>query len=563
MRPGSQGNNKDTMYSEWSSLPLEGGGRGVLGSVGGRDVVVAVVKQLTSSEPSALNNDAEVEWVLEVIRFGLSLPLSEHEALRDCVRVCCSWLLPLLPTTQQPPPAHPPPPAVPTPVNAAPRIYARKILKHLHNLFVPRPNESGDLISKQAVLCHRVLRLARTLAGSAELGASEWRSLLLLLLAAASSLLSPPAPHHSAADQLCERVLCVLFEMLSVSSAVAHSARTMHALAPSASAYRPVDACLTVLDGSFAEAHVWTSLSNYAHRWFSADASWTVWDERRLCKVSLAKLTIALTVRARIFLLLVVVMLEESEEDTNLIPAEMSGECVVQSWYRMLHTIGNPVDLCRPHVISQTPDFLQYSITQEEGTRDPSQHPCLQSLPMIFHKAMKGIAAHVDAFLGVGAEIRWAVPAAPPPEPDDEVTPPAHRRLAKSFSVSSSANKPRDKHYDKVLRKERKTPKEIFEDMVSVLQESAPSYTMVKNGLAYFNKDESCEDDPRPGRPVTVVTEENVRKIEKLVLADRRIKLWQIAEELQISKERVGEIIHEHMNMRKSVRVGYQNANAV
>ncbi|GBP38918.1 Putative uncharacterized protein FLJ37770 [Eumeta japonica] len=61
---------------------------------------------------------------------------------------------------------------------------------------------------------------------------------------------------------------------------------------------------------------------------------------------------------------------------------------------------------------------------------------------------------------------------------------------------------------------------------------------------------ESCEDDPRPGRPVTVVTEENVRKIEKLELADQRIKLWQIAEELQISRERVGEIIHEHMNMR-------------
>ncbi|GBP29545.1 Histone-lysine N-methyltransferase SETMAR [Eumeta japonica] len=39
--------------------------------------------------------------------------------------------------------------------------------------------------------------------------------------------------------------------------------------------------------------------------------------------------------------------------------------------------------------------------------------------------------------------------------------------------------------------------------------------------------------------------------MEKLVLADRRIKLWQIAEDLQISKERVGEIIHELMNMRK------------
>ncbi|GBP00599.1 Putative uncharacterized protein FLJ37770 [Eumeta japonica] len=88
--------------------------------------------------------------------------------------------------------------------------------------------------------------------------------------------------------------------------------------------------------------------------------------------------------------------------------------------------------------------------------------------------------------------------------------------------------------------------------MVSVLQESAPSYTMVKKWARLFQQGrESCEDDPRPGRTLTVVTEENVRKIEKLVPADRRIKLWQIAGELQISKERVGEIIHEHMNMRK------------
>lgn len=48
------------MYSEWSSLTLEGGGRGVLGAVGGRDVVLAVVKQLASHEPSPLTTDAEV-----------------------------------------------------------------------------------------------------------------------------------------------------------------------------------------------------------------------------------------------------------------------------------------------------------------------------------------------------------------------------------------------------------------------------------------------------------------------------------------------------------------------
>ncbi|GBP81308.1 Mariner Mos1 transposase [Eumeta japonica] len=55
----------------------------------------------------------------------------------------------------------------------------------------------------------------------------------------------------------------------------------------------------------------------------------------------------------------------------------------------------------------------------------------------------------------------------------------------------------------KYFVKKGKTPKEIFEDMVSVLQESAPSYTMVKNGLAYFNKDDRAVKMILPGRPVT------------------------------------------------------------
>ncbi|CAB3260513.1 unnamed protein product [Arctia plantaginis] len=400
--------NKDSggMYSEWSSLPLEGGGQGVLGAVGGRDVVLAIVKQLASHEPSPLTTDAEVEWVLEVTRFGLSLPLQEHEAIRDCVRVCCAWLAPLLPPT---PPAMPPPPAIPPPVVQAPHKYARKILRHLQNLFVPRPNESGDLISKQAVLCHRVLRLARALADGGALGAREWRSLLLLLLAAASALLSPPAPHHSAAEQLCERVLCVLFEVWIL-------------------------AC----HRCFPSPPLWRTLREQCIRWRHRAPLTEQWTRASLCLTA----RLLKHMYGPLFPVMPI-----SEEDANLIPADMSAEAVMQSWYRILHTIGNPVDLCRPHVISQTPDFLQYSITQEEGTRDPSQHPCLQALPSIFHKAMKGIAAHVDAFLGRGSE-RWWVRAgagagAGDVTEDGELTPPAHRRLAKSFSVSTS--RPRDK----------------------------------------------------------------------------------------------------------------------
>lgn len=50
-------------------------------------------------------------------------------------------------------------------------------------------------------------------------------------------------------------------------------------------------------------------------------------------------------------------------------------------------------------MISQTEKFLQFAISTD-NVNDPSQHPCLQALPLIFLKAIKGIAGQVDAFLG-------------------------------------------------------------------------------------------------------------------------------------------------------------------
>lgn len=94
--------------------------------------------------------------------------------------------------------------------------------------------------------------------------------------------------------------------------------------------------------------------------------------------------------------------------------------------------------------------------------------------------------------------------------------------------------------------------------MLSVLQESAPSYTMVKKWARLFHQErERCEDDPRPGRPLTVVTEENARNVDKLILADRRIRLWQIAEKLHISKvvqKRRGKLARGVLFIRLSTR---------
>jgi hypothetical protein len=59
----------------------------------------------------------------------------------------------------------------------------------------------------------------------------------------------------------------------------------------------------------------------------------------------------------------------------------------------------------------------------------------------------------------------------------------------------------------------------------------------------------TCEA-PRPRRPKTVNTPEDIGKIQELILGHRRISAKSIAEQLRISRERVGSIIHEDLDMR-------------
>ena len=58
-------------------------------------------------------------------------------------------------------------------------------------------------------------------------------------------------------------------------------------------------------------------------------------------------------------------------------------------------------------------------------------------------------------------------------------------------------------------------------------------------------------DAPRPGRPETVTTSEIIDKIKDIILEDRQISAKSIAEQLSISRERVGSIIHEDLDTRK------------
>ena len=70
--------------------------------------------------------------------------------------------------------------------------------------------------------------------------------------------------------------------------------------------------------------------------------------------------------------------------------------------------------------------------------------------------------------------------------------------------------------------------------------------------MAQFKRgDFSTCDAPRPGRLKTVTTPEIIDHIHELILEDRRISAKSIAEQLYISRERVGSIILEDLDLRE------------
>ena len=74
----------------------------------------------------------------------------------------------------------------------------------------------------------------------------------------------------------------------------------------------------------------------------------------------------------------------------------------------------------------------------------------------------------------------------------------------------------------------------------------------IKNCVAHFkHRDFSTCDAPRPERPKTVTTPEIIYQIHELILEDYRISAKSIAERLGISREWVGSIIHEDLDMQQ------------
>lgn len=58
-------------------------------------------------------------------------------------------------------------------------------------------------------------------------------------------------------------------------------------------------------------------------------------------------------------------------------------------------------------------------------------------------------------------------------------------------------------------------------------------------------------DDEHSGQSKTVTTTDNIEKVHQIILDNRRISVKEMAEAVGISKERIGHIVTEELDMHK------------
>ena len=106
----------------------------------------------------------------------------------------------------------------------------------------------------------------------------------------------------------------------------------------------------------------------------------------------------------------------------------------------------------------------------------------------------------------------------------------------------------------KFFVKEGLTPNEIHSKFIKVYGDSSPSFSTIKKWAAEFKCGRtSLEYDPREGRPKSATTPEIIEQVHDMVLDDWRMKVREIAETIGISKEGVGYILHEELDMKKAL----------
>ncbi|PWA28155.1 hypothetical protein CCH79_00017974, partial [Gambusia affinis] len=426
----ARGPDASSMYSEWRSLQLmvqsDQGHLSVLHTYPpsvGTEVANAVVKPLgTAVSPVATENilksdrekyfkdslekphvtdiwkpsSSQVKWTMEVLCYGLTLPL-EGDTVKLCVDVYTDWMMALVSPRD----------SMPQPVVKAPNMYVQTILRHLYNVFVPRPEQHS---LNHIRLCQQVLTAVQKLAReSVSMVRETWEVLLLFLLRINDTLLAPPSVGVGVAEKLAEKLMAVLFEVWLLACA-----------------------------RCFPTPPYWKTAREMLSNWRHHPPVVEQWS-RVACALTSRLLRFTHGPSFPPF--------KVPDEDANLIPVEMDNDCVAQTWYRFLHMIGNPVDLSNPAIVSTTPKFQEQFLISSGIPHEVVLHPCLKQLPQIFFRAMRGISCLVDAFLGISRPRADSAPPTPvnrlsmSPPPSIANTTPPHSRKQRHAVVTKTTSK--------------------------------------------------------------------------------------------------------------------------
>ena len=100
-----------------------------------------------------------------------------------------------------------------------------------------------------------------------------------------------------------------------------------------------------------------------------------------------------------------------------------------------------------------------------------------------------------------------------------------------------------------------KTPSEALQLWQKVHGDEAMSRLRVFEWCKRFKEGrEDVEDDPRSGRPSTPRTDVNIKHVRQMLQKDRRLTVRMIADELDLGKSQVWQIITQDLNRGRSVQ---------
>ena len=391
------------MYSEWvsqrHSVECDHNNKSVLNNFPpsvGREVSRSVLNNFVHEgipDYRMLPTAKEVDWAMEVICYGMTLPMTEEndgEITKSCVNTYLEWLT-ILSTPKK---------GIPEALIKESDRYAQKMFQHFQNLFQPR---NGGNLALQASLCVKVLQAIQTAVTAQKVNMSPetWEALLHFFLVINNILLSPPYSPGSLTEYLCNRLISVLLEVW-------------------------LHACKYF----FPTPSEWKTLQELCMCWRHHSSMIDYWSRTSLI---LTKKAIQYMYGSDFPMLTVA-----SAKGDVKIPGDLDDNTLIQSWFRILHIIGNPVELCNRDIISDTRQFKEFALTSEDVI-SPATHPCLDSLPNIFLQAMKGIAVQADLFLCVSTTHEEPVKHTPIPAPIKSPSPTANKkRELKTLSIGTS-----------------------------------------------------------------------------------------------------------------------------